>query len=425
MTHIQVIIDEHRQYSFSEPFRIGRGSECELIIHSGLLSRIHASVEKKGTNWFVKDLGSTNGTYVNGSRVSLVDLSKTPEVQFGVNGPILKFRIQQHSASFPNKPTEKHTSGGIENKEYAPQPNRTKEALKKETESPKEHNELDSINQYVDHYLTGNSNSPAGNRTQFIRNAYQVVQVRQKKRFTLIIAAISLLSILALGFGLYQHQQKSNLEALALTFFNINKQLDLQFVNLKRSIEDLGVNLDDQFELLERQRQKNTQAYDGYIKELGIYRQLTPQEQAIYDMARIFNESEFGMPASFVGEVLETINTFWLSSHRERYINAIQRAEEHGFTPYIVETLIDQGLPPEFFYLALQESDLRIDQSGPPTRWGIAKGMWQFIPSTATRFGLKVGPRVNQRVLILKMIGMISKNQPMRLLDIYKRFMAL
>ena len=393
MTQLHVIIDEQQHHSFTDTFRIGRDAECELVIPSGLLSRIHAKVEKQGANWVVLDLNSTNGTYVDGSRVSSVDLSKTTEVQFGINGPQLKFKISNPSRAFSQKQTADNIAGRVTEPQAIPA-----ESTKDENaESPQVNNEFRSINQYVNHYFTGNSSSPAGNRTEFIRSAYQTVQAQQKKKFAGIIIAISILSILALGFGLYQYQQKSNLEALAVTFFNANKQLDLQIVTLKTSIEELGINLDEQFELLEKQRAQNTRAYEGYIKELGIYRQLTPEEQAIYDVARIFNESEFDMPASFVGEVLETINTFWLASHRERYINAIERAEQQGFTPYIVETLTDRGLPPEFFYLALQESDLRVDPSGPPTRWGIAKGMWQFIPSTATRFGLKVGPRVNQR----------------------------
>ena len=34
--------------------------------------------------------------------------------------------------------------------------------------------------------------------------------------------------------------------------------------------------------------------------------------------------------------------------------------------------------------------------SGQPTRWGIAKGMWQFIPDTGRRFGLNIGPNAGR-----------------------------
>jgi hypothetical protein len=51
-----------------------------------------------------------------------------------------------------------------------------------------------------------------------------------------------------------------------------------------------------------------------------------------------------------------------------------------------------QGLPPQFLYLGLQESSFNEKACGPPTRFGIAKGMWQFIPTTARNYGLRTGP---------------------------------
>ena len=58
-----------------------------------------------------------------------------------------------------------------------------------------------------------------------------------------------------------------------------------------------------------------------------------------------------------------------------------------------------QGLPPQYFYLAMRESHFDPHAIGSPTRWGIAKGMWQFIPETGQRFGLKSGPLASQRVV--------------------------
>jgi soluble lytic murein transglycosylase-like protein len=49
-------------------------------------------------------------------------------------------------------------------------------------------------------------------------------------------------------------------------------------------------------------------------------------------------------------------------------------------------------LPPQFFYLALQESDFEPYVSGRWTRYGFAKGMWQFIPGTGAQYGLRIGP---------------------------------
>ena len=54
-------------------------------------------------------------------------------------------------------------------------------------------------------------------------------------------------------------------------------------------------------------------------------------------------------------------------------------------------------MAPQFFYLALQESDFRDQTVGPETRYGIAKGIWQFIPQTAVKYGLSTGPLVSVR----------------------------
>jgi pSer/pThr/pTyr-binding forkhead associated (FHA) protein len=48
---------------------IGRTSECDLCIPDERISRVHARVDWDGATWVVVDLGSTNGTWVNGELV--------------------------------------------------------------------------------------------------------------------------------------------------------------------------------------------------------------------------------------------------------------------------------------------------------------------------------------------------------------------
>lgn len=48
---------------------IGRGAECELRIEDTYASQQHARIFGKDGGWYVEDLGSTNGTYVNEQRL--------------------------------------------------------------------------------------------------------------------------------------------------------------------------------------------------------------------------------------------------------------------------------------------------------------------------------------------------------------------
>ena len=80
----------------------------------------------------------------------------------------------------------------------------------------------------------------------------------------------------------------------------------------------------------------------------------------------------------------------WQASGRLR--TSIEIARANGYIPVIAQELLAQGLPPQFFYLALQESNFDPYANGPETRSGIAKGMWQFVPETALKYGMKLGP---------------------------------
>lgn len=49
---------------------IGRSSECQWMVSSGAVSRRHARVQRRGKEVTIEDLGSSNGTFVNGERLT-------------------------------------------------------------------------------------------------------------------------------------------------------------------------------------------------------------------------------------------------------------------------------------------------------------------------------------------------------------------
>ena len=51
------------------PFTIGRARECSYVLDSSEISRLHAQLTSEHLNVLLEDMGSTNGTFVNGRRL--------------------------------------------------------------------------------------------------------------------------------------------------------------------------------------------------------------------------------------------------------------------------------------------------------------------------------------------------------------------
>src|SRR5947209_2418129 len=52
------------------PFRIGRSERADHVIYSGQVSKFHAAIERGTEGFLLRDLASTNGTFINGERIT-------------------------------------------------------------------------------------------------------------------------------------------------------------------------------------------------------------------------------------------------------------------------------------------------------------------------------------------------------------------
>jgi pSer/pThr/pTyr-binding forkhead associated (FHA) protein len=63
---------------------VGRDPGSSVFLDDVTVSRAHGVFERRGSNeWFVRDVGSLNGTYVNGEQVDETKLASGDEVQIG------------------------------------------------------------------------------------------------------------------------------------------------------------------------------------------------------------------------------------------------------------------------------------------------------------------------------------------------------
>ena len=340
---------------FAASARIGRDRACALQVDDDGVSRAHAEIFPLGGQWWVRDLGSSNGTYLDGQRIVEAALPNRGTLRLGADGPTLDF---SHAAAAPRQSSS-----------AAPR----------------------SIEEVASHYFDPDSKAPAGDRTMWVRQAYSSIQRKQKRRYGAVIAGIAGLLLLAVAVGIYQYLQLQRTRGLAEQLFYNMKAVELQLVRLEDQVLASGDTTHDG-ELRQGRAQLAEMAsqYDALLEELGVLSDDLPAEdRLILRMARVFGECEIAMPEDFIQEVKRYID-IWRSN--DRLVKALGRAQQQGLPEPILQTLARHHMLPQFFYVALQESDFRPQAVGPQTRFGIAKGLWQLMPETAIHYGLSTGP---------------------------------
>ena len=77
--------DAGRRAALSSPLTVGRGRDVDLDLADELISRRHARISRSGTGAVVEDLGSRNGTFVNGNEIhGPTHLEPGDQLQLGV-----------------------------------------------------------------------------------------------------------------------------------------------------------------------------------------------------------------------------------------------------------------------------------------------------------------------------------------------------
>ncbi|MEM7678918.1 MAG: FHA domain-containing protein, partial [Myxococcota bacterium] len=73
--------------------RVGRHPKNNIRLNDREISKEHAVIERRGVEWWIRDLGSSNGSFVNGRRVRETKLKHGDDIQLG--SMHLAFEIEQ------------------------------------------------------------------------------------------------------------------------------------------------------------------------------------------------------------------------------------------------------------------------------------------------------------------------------------------
>jgi len=83
-TAAELVMDSGERYAIGDTaFTVGRLPNSSLVLTDENVSRSHAAIQRSGSGWVLTDAGSTNGTTVNGNRVSEAHLRSGDRIVFG------------------------------------------------------------------------------------------------------------------------------------------------------------------------------------------------------------------------------------------------------------------------------------------------------------------------------------------------------
>lgn len=80
---LEAVADTDRGWTVavkSLPFTIGRDEDCELKLTAKRISRRHSEIRESGDHLWIRDLESTNGTYVNHKKIEQAELLESGDI---------------------------------------------------------------------------------------------------------------------------------------------------------------------------------------------------------------------------------------------------------------------------------------------------------------------------------------------------------
>ena len=197
--------------------------------------------------WSFTDLQSSNGVFVNGSRVTTGVISEGLTLRLGGDdGPALVAHLEYPA------PTVKR----IEREEPPPVEGETRM--------------IASLEQR--YFGAGaDDDEPAGPRTMMIRKAFKQVQKRQQRRYRYVFAGLALAVLAATGYAIHLKLRNRALEAQGAEYFALIRELDLQAARAEPPDGSASGVESPEARARAEQRRKAEANYDTFLETTGVY----------------------------------------------------------------------------------------------------------------------------------------------------------
>jgi soluble lytic murein transglycosylase-like protein len=358
-----------RHLIHDEITRVGRSSGNDLIISdSALVSARHFEIRREGAVYFLRDLQSTNGTYLNGERITEAELKPPCLIQLGTDGPELSLIIDDSPPHDANQTLL----------------NETLLAPPAPPDGPANLEHHDLLTAAVARARHARRSGVGDSTVVIMREMLEAALLRTRRKFKKVITALAVALAVVTAYGYWKidgmKREKSRYDGVI-------GQIEAM---LQQGQQD-AAQTDQLIEQLDRYEDRARALQNTLLYRVGAFEREESIKREIKALLVEFGAEIYSIPPEFLAEVKRFIQQYQGPDrpHMERALGAARKNMD------MMRRIFEQNnLPPDLAYIVLVESGLGargVSSAG-------AVGLWQFTPETARAYGLKVNDAVDERL---------------------------
>ncbi len=355
--------------------RIGRNPENDVVIkgpEAAVVSLYHAEIVNDGEACRIRDLSSTNGTYLNGERIGEARLAPQSSVQFGKSGPEFAFVVSE-SGPEDLESTLVAPEGITQPAPPPAVPQLGSEAI---------------LSEAVMRARQARALGAGGQTMTLVREAMRHALRHSARRLRFLSAALAVALIGVSGYGYWRFAELRR-EKTAI---------DRRIQTLEKRIEAAAADPSQTERLISELAAYQNQATSlqrSLFYRLGARQQQEPPgTRDIRSLMSEFGAETYSIPPEFAERVEHYIRQY---QGPDRPLMTAALDQYRGKIEIMRRVLQQESLPPDMAYIPLVESALKAKEVSSAG----AAGPWQFTPATARAFGLRVGQDDQRYNLVL------------------------
>ncbi|HOQ46604.1 MAG TPA: transglycosylase SLT domain-containing protein [Bryobacteraceae bacterium] len=349
---------------------VGRNPENDVVVTGpdcAIVSGHHLEIRREGNSFILRDLNSTNGTFVDGQRVTETRLEAPCVIQLGAGGPQLLFVM-----SAP------------------PQVDLDRTLIA--TPGAREGGAGDQTEQILQHAVTrarlARSSGIADQTGVIMREVLQHVVRRTRRRWAFAIWLLVVAMAASTAYSVWRIRELKRAKA----------EIDVRIYDLETRLAQPGQNpeaADKLIALLNQYQNEALALQANFLYRLGVRSQEDFVRQELRLLMAEFGAEIYSLPPEFVESVNRYTKQFQ-GPDRPNMERALKRARPE--LEKMRSIFEKNNLPPDLAYMAVVESAFDHSQESGAG----AAGLWQFTPATARSLGLIVDENQDERLDTVK-----------------------